>query len=186
MRTPRTPWLPTDGGPKLIVDEALGYCTSLTHLTVAGWDVSDALFASLPPTSHLVHLGVTDFEGVSPAGLLAALHRRPALKHLRRLAVWQRNGGLSATGARIATGWFSALFERHRGPLADALAAKDVKVGTGWESRLLSGGDLGARRAVLSWVPDLTSTRTDYWSCARSGLTSRQPPPLQWNPPASR
>lgn len=145
--THRTPWLPTESGPKLVVDEALGFCTTLTHLTVAGWDVSDSLFSSLPSTSQLVHLGVTDFEAITPAGLLSALHRRPCMKKLQTLAVWQRNGGLSAAGTRIATGWFTALFERHRGPLADALAVRGVKVGTGWESRLLSGGELGALRS---------------------------------------
>jgi hypothetical protein len=53
-----------------------------------------------------------------------------------------------------------------RGPLAHALADRGIKCGTGWESRLLSGGEIEYH--------DLSSS------------TFHRMPALAWTPPASR
>jgi len=149
-----TPWLASDTQePRLALDHAVKYCTSLSSLTLAGWDISDSFFANLQPGTKLIHLGITDFEAVTPFGLLGGLSM-PALKSLQRLAIWQRNGGTTASGTRISRGWFTSLFETNQGRLIRALRSANVKVGTGWESRLLSGGDL------------------EYWDC-KSGLDVR-------------
>ena len=162
-----TPWLSDEvEGPRLVVDAAIALCTNLRHLTVAGWDVSDAGLIALPASNRLVSLGITDFEGVTPHGLLEAL-RVPAYAKLERLVIWQRNGastlavaadltgGVTSSGARISRGWSQNLFQSGRGRLLAALKASNVSVATAWESTLLSSGDDGLRFVAAKDVAKL-------------------------------
>jgi hypothetical protein len=104
-----TPWSPSphspqDNMPRFFLDEALKHCPCLAELTVAGFDVSDAFFTNLNSTARLWHLGITDFELVSPGGLQLGLKQTP-FHNLKQLAVWQRNAGRSNDGGRVTQGW---------------------------------------------------------------------------------
>jgi hypothetical protein len=135
-----TPWLHT-ATPPYILDEAITYCTSLKDLTLLGCDVSDAFFAHLNSSLRLHSLSISDFEHISPNALFEGL-RSPVFSSLKRLAIWQRNGGINAAGQRITSGWFNCLFKSHWREMRD-LAKRDVSLGTGWESLLLAGGQAG-------------------------------------------
>lgn len=149
-----TPWLPGSANcnePERVVDMGLGFCTALKTLCVAGYDVTNAFIRNLPNPQQIETLEIMDFELVTPQILfeIAPLqHGRQRMSNehvlfprLRRLAVWQRNAGVGR--ARVSNGWFRAAFGRSCSPAITALDKHNILLGTGWESRLISGSDIG-------------------------------------------
>lgn len=146
-----TPWLPNsakNGEPELVLDQGLAYCTALKTLCVAGYDVTNAFIRMLPSPAILEQLEIMDFELVIPHILFelwpqpqAAQKPNLLFPSLQRLAVWQRNAGVGR--ARVSNGWFKAAFGRATSPAVQLLMHYGIFLATGWESRLISGSDIG-------------------------------------------
>ena len=97
---------------------------------VAGWDCTDSIFTLIPENVRLETLGLMDFEAITSGALHAAL-AFPVFSKLERLGIWQRNGGTTATGVRISSGWFPDLFEHNNAALLGTLAKRQIALGTG-------------------------------------------------------
>lgn len=81
-------------------------------------------------------------ELLTPHGLYNAL-QLPQLSTLKRIEVWQRNGG-SNNGTRLTYGFLEDIFHSIRHwKLVTLLIERGIHIGTGWESRLISGGSIG-------------------------------------------
>ena len=81
-------------------------------------------------------------ELISPQGLYTAL-QLPQLSQLKEICIWQRNGG-SNNGHRLTYGFLEDIFHSIRHwKLVTLLIERGIHIGTGWESRLISGGSIG-------------------------------------------
>ena len=103
-----------------------------------------------------------------PAGEAGIFNRRQSKllsgrwrrKIVERLAIWQRNGGVTSTGLRISRGWGMSML-RCGSKLSNLLEERGIECGLGWESRLLSAGDLGPSGS------ELVLTRAEYQDLKR-------------------
>ena len=162
-----TPWLPHSAGrgeSDLVLDEGVKFCPRLRTLCVAGYDVTGAVLRNLPNPQILERLEIMDFELISPQIIfdisgakrdkqrtIESRTERRRFESLKELAVWQRNAGVGR--ARVSNGWFRACFEKPNSPAAAALHQAGIKLGTGWESRLISGSPIGECDTGLAQAP---------------------------------
>lgn len=124
-----------------MVDLGLKACTALRTLCVAGYSVTNAFLKNLPHPELLDTLEIMDFELVTPQAVYEVTKKGTRFTSLKRLAVWQRNAGVGRE--RVSNGWFRAAFAKPESPVISALNARGIKLATGWESRLISGEDIG-------------------------------------------
>ena len=148
------PWLPYSAKldePDLVIDRALRFCTSLQSLCVAGYDVSNGFTRAIPNPQLLETLEIMDFELLTPQVVfeVASTKKDRRFVSLRKLAIWQRNAGIGR--ARVSNGWFKSAFGRENSPAIIALERANIQLATGWESRLISGSDIGERLLQLSF-----------------------------------
>ena len=116
-------------------------CSALRTLCVAGYSVTNAFLKNLPLPELLDTLEIMDFELVTPLAVYEVTKKNTRFISLRKLAVWQRNAGVGRE--RVSNGWFKAAFAKMESPVIAALNARGVKLATGWESRLISGEEIG-------------------------------------------
>ena len=161
------PWLPYSAEPDepdMVIDRALSFCTSLRSLCVAGYDVSNSFTRAIPNPHLLRSLEIMDFELVTPLSVfqVASTKTDRPFSSLEKLAIWQRNAGVGR--ARVSNGWFKAVFGKETSPAIKALERANILLATGWESRLISGSDIGKvstcpnGRADACFLPRISSS----------------------------